>query len=435
MPKLLNRAITLLGESRKVGGVSITLLEENASGVTRCKGATVPTDAATGYDKGCVFTKISGGVATTTYINEGSASSADFNAVESSASTVTSVTAGNGLTGGGTEGAVSLAVAAADGSITVAADAISVANAGVTAAKLGSDVDGNGLVGGNGAALAVGVEIYNNTGSPLTAGTLVTVGSYVSTSGVIVSLANSDTGLQATHVVTATIPDLTAGTVYPYAVVTGLNTGGKTIGDFVYLSTAGAITYTAPTGASQIQQAVGTVKVVNAATGEIVFFPGFVEKQKIGTAQLQDSAVTNAKVADSSGVGALGVAKSATVLYDFSVDGGTAGTIALAGSPSIPDNAVVWVESYDVITTCTSATDAATIAIQLPTDGLISTAIAISAGSNPWDLGVYSRIAGGLATPLTVKTTAARVPSLLVAGGENLTAGKIVFQLRYWVSA
>ena len=126
--------------------------------------------------------------------------------------------------------------------------------------------------------------------------------------------------------------------------------------------------------------------------------------------------------------------KSVLVVYDFAVDGGVAGTIALTGAPTIPDNAVVVVESYDVITTSTSATDAATIALQLPTDGTLTTAIAISAGSNPWDAGVYSRIAGALATPLTRKTTAARVPSLLVAGGENLTAGKIIFQLSYWIS-
>lgn len=154
----------------------------------------------------------------------------------------------------------------------------------------------------------------------------------------------------------------------------------------------------------------------------------------IGTAELADEAVTNAKVADSTSAGGLQVAKSATVLYDFSVDGGTAGTIALTGSPTIPDNAAVWVEAYEVITTCTSGTDAATIALQLPTDGALTTAIAISDASNPWDAGVFNGVSGGLATPLPKKTTAARVPSLAVAGGEDLTAGKIVFYLRYFVT-
>lgn len=49
---------------------------------------------------------------------------------------IESVTAGNGLTGGGTTGAVTLNVAAADSSITVAADAISVATNGITTAKI-----------------------------------------------------------------------------------------------------------------------------------------------------------------------------------------------------------------------------------------------------------------------------------------------------------
>ncbi len=155
----------------------------------------------------------------------------------------------------------------------------------------------------------------------------------------------------------------------------------------------------------------------------------------VATADLADGAVTSAKIANTTGAAGLGTPiKSAVVVYDFAVDGGVAGTIALAGSPTIPDNAVVWVDSYDVLTTCTSAgADAGTIALQLPTDGVLTTAVAISDGSNPWDAGVYSRIAGGLATPLTKKTTAARVPSLLVAE-QALTAGKIVFHLSYWVS-
>lgn len=162
---------------------------------------------------------------------------------------------------------------------------------------------------------------------------------------------------------------------------------------------------------------------------------GDVDVSNAGVFSIGTGKVLNSMVADSTGVGALGIRKSATVLYDFSVVGGAQGAIALTGSPTIPDNAVVWVESYDVLTTCTSGGgDAATIKLELPTDGDLSTAIAISDGSNPWDAGAYSRIAGGLATPLTKKTTGARVPNLFVGGGQDLTAGKIVFQLAYWVS-
>lgn len=179
----------------------------------------------------------------------------------------------------------------------------------------------------------------------------------------------------------------------------------------------------------------GRILVGSGTTAASVAVSGDATLSSAGALTIAAGAVTNAKVADTTGAAGLALRKSAIVVYDFAVDGGVAGTIALTGAPTIPDNAAVWVESYDVITTCTSASDAATIALQLPVDGVLTTAIAISNGSNPWDAGVFAAGKGGLATPLPKKCTAARVPSLLVAGGENLTAGKIIFQLAYWVSA
>ena len=150
-----------------------------------------------------------------------------------------------------------------------------------------------------------------------------------------------------------------------------------------------------------------------------------------GALTIANDAVTEAKTADSSSTGGLYVDKFAVATYDFAVDGGTEGTITLASTATIPDNAWVTLDSYDVITTCRSSSDAATIKLNLPTDGDISTAIAISDGSNPWDAGAKL---GSVATPIAVKTTAARAIQIVTAGGQDITAGKIVFRLRYWVS-
>lgn len=202
--------------------------------------------------------------------------------------------------------------------------------------------------------------------------------------------------------------------------------------------TAGAVAQTGDGSFSDTGVfAIGTGVIVNADVNAsaAIAYSKLALTNSIVAGDVTAGAITNPKVADTTGAGGLAIKKIAIVKYDFAVDGGAQGTIALTGSPTIPDKAVVWVESYRVLTTCTSSSDAATIALQLPTDGALTTAIAISDGSNPWDAGVFSRIAGGLATPLTKLTTAARVPSLLVAGGEDLTAGVIEFQLSYWVSA
>lgn len=133
----------------------------------------------------------------------------------------------------------------------------------------------------------------------------------------------------------------------------------------------------------------------------------------------------------SAGVGGNFIKKTALVVYDFAVDGGAAGAIVLADGATLPDNAVVTMVTYDVITTCTSAgADAGTIVLSLPTDGALSTAVAISDGSNPLDAGVHL---ASVLTPIAVKTTAARAIGVTIAT-QNFTAGKVVFAVDYYVS-
>lgn len=427
--KMVAPLFQAIGAVTTINSQSITVTGRNSAGlVTECYGTVTVTDGGAGYAKGCRYTKTDGGVATTFFINEGSTSSCDFNAMETSASTITGVTAGTGLTGGGTEGSVTVNAAAGRG-VAVRADAID-----------------------------VGVDVYNNTGGTLAAGTLVQLTSFTTTNGVVVVKADADAGLRATHVVVEAINNNTAGVVYPVATVTGLATNGQTIGDKVYLdaTTAGAFVFSAPTGADQISQVVGVVKVVHASTGEIVFFPGSAQIEKIATSMLQDTAVSAAKLASdavttakildanvtepkvvgSAGVGGLFVKKHALVVYDFAVDGGVAGAIPLTGSPTIPDNAVVHVESYEVLTTvATAGADAGTLTLGFPTDGDLFTAIAVSDGSNPWDAGVFVQGLGALvvASQTPKKLTGART-FILTAGGQNITAGKVVFQVSYWIS-
>lgn len=119
------------------------------------------------------------------------------------------------------------------------------------------------------------------------------------------------------------------------------------------------------------------------------------------------------------------------MVYDFSVDGGTVGAIVPASSATLPDNAVVTAITYDVLSTCTTAgADTGTLAISVPTDGALTTAIAVSDLSNPWDAGVH---AASVITPLPKKLTAARVLGVTI-GGQAFTAGKIVFAVDYYVS-
>ena len=44
-------------------------------------GNTVPTDGAAGYATGCLFLHTDGGDGTSLYVNEGSSTTADFNAI------------------------------------------------------------------------------------------------------------------------------------------------------------------------------------------------------------------------------------------------------------------------------------------------------------------------------------------------------------------
>ncbi len=51
------------------------------AGFLLVSGATVPTDGAAGYQTGCLFQHTDGGAGTALYVNEGTVSACDFDAV------------------------------------------------------------------------------------------------------------------------------------------------------------------------------------------------------------------------------------------------------------------------------------------------------------------------------------------------------------------
>jgi hypothetical protein len=113
-------------------------------------------------------------------------------------------------------------------------------------------------------------------------------------------------------------------------------------------------------------------------------------------------------------------------------------TIAAHGlGVTLPIKSIVTWAGYVVYTTFTSSTDAATIALGLPTDAAsgIKAAVAISNGANPWDAGNFAAVPIE-ATPSTWTTqlTAAREVTATVAV-EALTAGKLVLWGRYIIGA
>jgi hypothetical protein len=100
--KIFNRGIRLGGEDRKVGTPIVTVLLENAAGqVMMASGTTVPSDTDAGYAVGCTFIDTDATQGAQLFINEGSATSADFNRVGSNVAANYAATAtADGLTTG-----------------------------------------------------------------------------------------------------------------------------------------------------------------------------------------------------------------------------------------------------------------------------------------------------------------------------------------------
>ena len=62
-------------------GSDSVILTDGSGNALFAFGTTVPTDGDTGYATGCLYSDTNGGDATSLYVNEGSTSSCDFNAI------------------------------------------------------------------------------------------------------------------------------------------------------------------------------------------------------------------------------------------------------------------------------------------------------------------------------------------------------------------
>lgn len=128
-----------------------------------------------------------------------------------------------------------------------------------------------------------------------------------------------------------------------------------------------------------------------------------------------------------------GVKKSVALVIDFT-DMKAAANILFG--PLFPIHSQVVRSYYQVLTTFTSATDAATIGFGFATDdaaGIVATVSIVAA--TDWDAiaapGFVEGIQTGVITAASNRLTAARQLQIIRGGGEVLTAGKLCLYLDY----
>lgn len=135
----------------------------------------------------------------------------------------------------------------------------------------------------------------------LSKGDLLHISSYEATEDIfIVEKADADTSGKPAQLIAS---EDNAGSATSLASdieeLTGLNTNAGNVGDPVYLdaTTAGSWTLTPPTGADQLKQIVGRIKVKSATVGKIVFNTVKGEIVALGSSGLQAKSVLKTKLA------------------------------------------------------------------------------------------------------------------------------------------
>lgn len=121
----------------------------------------------------------------------------------------------------------------------------------------------------------------------------------------------------------------------------------------------------------------------------------------------------------------MGSRKIARGLYEFALDGGAVGDIALRGD-TLPSGAII-VDAYLHVDTAVTSGGAGTVAIKVESAADIAAAAAVSGA--PWS-STGAKRATFTATTAPVKTTAARSITATVATAA-LTAGKFSVIVEY----
>lgn len=227
---------------------------DGAGNVSEASGTVVINDGAAGYAKGAVYVKTDAGAGVDgTYRNIGTTSACQF-VLAASIGDITAVTAGDGLVGGGSTGAVTL---------------------------------------------ATGLQITNKSGAILNPGELV----FTQMVGGVLSARKVDavgTGgpPYAIYVVKTAIAIDAVGFIYGNALVTGLDTSLYAVGDYLGLSptvAGGWINIGAgfEFDSDATEDVVGLVLTSNAVTGQVLFFPGmtFTLAQPTEEAQVRQQAI------------------------------------------------------------------------------------------------------------------------------------------------
>ncbi len=267
---------------------------------------------------------------------------------------------------------------------------------------------------------AVCVPVHNATGSPLTKGMLVYINGFYYNSNypTIAAADNTDATKQAQFVVLSDIADGADGYVNGIAMVRFMDTSARTVGDIAYLSTAGGITFTAPTTAGTMQQPVGVVasKSSSGANGDVYFFPSIsretenglgIDPLSITAGMIAAGAVTNAKLASTA------VTESVTVPKTFT-HASLSDTAGILGSQLSASAAIAGTQL---------ASNAAIAGSQLSaTAGITGSQLSASAAIAGTQLSASAAIAG-----TQLSSTAAIAGSQLGTGTVKQIKGTVTF--------